>query len=196
MKLADQIKNYRINAGLSQDDLADKVMVSRQSISNWENGKTYPDINSLLILCEVFDVTLDQLVKGDIETMKQVIDQRELTQFERDSIIMTVMMFVTLFSPIILAELFGWWGMAIFLVPAAVTLYYAVRIEKFKKKHDIQTYAEIVAFTEGKTLSEIEKARESGKRPYQKILFAIGAAAAAVLISGIIGVIISALIKY
>ena len=49
-------------------------------------------------------------------------------------------------------------------------------MEKLKKKYDIQTYREIVAFTEGKKLDEIEKARESGKRPYQKFLLALATA--------------------
>ncbi|MDE6567720.1 MAG: hypothetical protein K2K70_08330 [Lachnospiraceae bacterium] len=48
-------------------------------------------------------------------------------------------------------------------------------MEKEKKKFNIQTYREILAFTEGKSLDEIEKAREEGKRPYQKILLAVAA---------------------
>ena len=55
------------------------------------------------------------------------------------------------------------------MVFAAAT-HYAIRLEKYKKKYDIQTYREIVAFTEGKKLDEIEKIRESGKRPYQHAL--------------------------
>ena len=46
-------------------------------------------------------------------------------------------------------------------------------VEREKKKFDMQTYREIIAFTEGKSLSEIEKAREEGKRPYQKVLLAV-----------------------
>ena len=49
---------------LSQEALAEKVYVTRQTISNWENGKSYPDIHSLLLLSSVFHVTIDQLIKG------------------------------------------------------------------------------------------------------------------------------------
>ena len=54
MELGKQIKEYRMEANLSQEELADKVYVSRQTISNWENDKNYPDINSLVLMSEVF----------------------------------------------------------------------------------------------------------------------------------------------
>ena len=63
MNLVSQIKKFRSELSLSQDELAEKIFVSRQSISNWENDKTSPDIKSLLLLSEVFQVYLDQLVK-------------------------------------------------------------------------------------------------------------------------------------
>jgi len=50
MELGAQIKKFRTEMAISQDELAEKVFVSRQSISNWETGKTYPDIKSLLQL--------------------------------------------------------------------------------------------------------------------------------------------------
>ena len=59
MNLGSQIKKYRSELSMSQDELAEKLFVSRQSVSNWENDKTYPDIKSLLLLSEVFQVSLD-----------------------------------------------------------------------------------------------------------------------------------------
>ena len=76
--------------------------------------------------------------------------------------------------------------MALYLCLFGIAKYFAVRIEKYKKKYDIQTFKEIVAFTDGKSLDEIEKAREEGKRPYQKALSVAGSAALAVIISLII----------
>ena len=58
MELGSQIKKYRNELALSQDALAEKVYVSRQTISNWENGKSYPDVNSLILLSEVFQTLL------------------------------------------------------------------------------------------------------------------------------------------
>ena len=59
-------------------------------------------------------------------------------------------------------------------------MYYALRVEKQKKVYDIQTYKEIVAFADGKRLDEIERNREYGKRPYQKLLYVIASGVIAV----------------
>ena len=71
MELGKRIREYRNIAGWNQDELAEKMFVSRQTISNWENDKSYPDIQSLLLLSNLFEVSLDKLVKGDIEKMKE-----------------------------------------------------------------------------------------------------------------------------
>ena len=60
---------------LSQEELAEKIYVTRQTISNWENDKSYPDIHSLLLLSSTFHISLDQLIKGDITTMKEEISK-------------------------------------------------------------------------------------------------------------------------
>ena len=190
MNLGSQIKKYRSELSISQDELAEKLFVSRQSVSNWENDKTYPDIKSLLLLSEVFQVSLDQLVKGDLEIMKKEISTQELANFEKDTKIMTVFYALMLITPIPLAHFGGWWGLAVYLVICVAGLYFAVRVEQHKKKHDIQTYKEIRDFMEGKSLDEIEKARESGKRPYQKILLAVGSAVLALAICVLMALII------
>lgn len=183
MELGKQIKKYRTEANLSQEALADKIFVSRQTISNWENDKNYPDIKSLVLLSEVFHISLDHLIKGDLEKMKKEIDAQEYAKFQRDSTIFTVLFLVLLIVPVPLVMLWKWFGMALYLCLFGVGMYFALRIEKYKKKYDIQTYKEIVAFTNGKSLDEIEKAREEGKRPYQKALLAAGSAALVVILA-------------
>ena len=91
-------------------------------------------------------------------------------------------MIVMMISPIPLVRLFDWGGLAIWGVLAAVALIYGFRAEKWKKQQDIQTWREITAFMEGKRLDEIDKQREIGKRPYQKVLLAIGAGMVMVLV--------------
>ena len=81
MELNEQIKKYRTEMNISQEELAEKIYVTRQSISNWENGKTYPDIHSLLLLSSLFGISLDQLVKGDIEIMKEEIKKEVFFKF-------------------------------------------------------------------------------------------------------------------
>ncbi len=183
MELGKQIKKYRTEANLSQEGLADKIFVSRQTISNWENDKNYPDIKSLVLMSEVFQVSLDHLTKGDLEKMKKEIDSQEYAKFQKDSAVFTVLFIALLIVPVPLVMLWKWVGMALYLCLFGIGMYFAVRIERYKKKYDIQTYKEIVAFANGKSLDEIEKAREEGKRPYQKAFLAVGSAVLVVVIA-------------
>lgn len=188
METGKQIRKYRSEAGLSQEMLAEKIYVSRQTISNWENDKSYPDINSLLRLSEVFHVSIDILIKGDVEKMKEEIRQEDRQKFEADSKIYTMLFVVLIFTPIPLVHYLNYAGIAIWLALLGITMWFAFRIEKEKKTFDIQTYKEIIAFTEGKCLDEIEKAREEGKRLYQKIFLAAA--------SGLITFVIAALMMW
>lgn len=60
MDLSHQIKKYRKQLAFFQEELAEKLYVSRQTISNWENERSYPDIHNLLLLSVLFDVSLDE----------------------------------------------------------------------------------------------------------------------------------------
>ena len=70
MELGSRIKDFRTKAGLTQEEFAERLYVSRQTISSWENDKSYPDIHSLLMMSDLFAISLDTLIKGDIEIMK------------------------------------------------------------------------------------------------------------------------------
>ena len=167
MELYKQIKRYRTDMNLSQEELAEKIYVTRQTISNWENDKSYPDIHSLLLLSSTFHISLDQLIKGDITTMKEEISKEAIQKFNRDGAIFTVLLILTVIAAVPLAVFLGYCGYIVWGILFLIMIYYALRVEKFKKENDIMTYKEIVAFTEGKQLDEIEKAQEKGKRPYQ-----------------------------
>ena len=183
MELGSQIKKYRGELKLSQDALAEKIYVSRQTISNWETEKNYPDVNSLIRMSEVFGVSVDVLLKGDVEEMKKIIKEDDIQEFTKLSWLFTILLFLMLITPIPLAKFLGFWGMGIWVVLAVVAIIYSVKIEKKKKIHNIQTYREISAFLEGKTLDEIEAAREEGKRPYQKVLLGITCGVIALVVS-------------
>ena len=178
MELGKQIKMYRQEAHLSQEELANRVYVSRQTISNWENDKSYPDVNSLVLLSEIFQISLDKLIKGDIEVMKDVIQKEEIEKMNRYGRIYTIMLIATVVSA---APLFMWLGLWAF------SMYFALKIEKIKKDNDVQTYKENVAFYEGKRLDDIQKQREIGKRPYQKILLVMGSALITLVTCVVIG---------
>ena len=65
MEIGKKLKNARIEAGLTQEKAAEKIDVSRQTISNWENEKSYPDIISVIALSDLYSVSLHDLLKGD-----------------------------------------------------------------------------------------------------------------------------------
>lgn len=65
MEIGKKLKNARIEAELTQEKAAEKIDVSRQTISNWENEKSYPDIISVIALSDLYSVSLDELLKGD-----------------------------------------------------------------------------------------------------------------------------------
>ena len=173
MELKSQIKKYRMNMNISQEELADRIYVTRQTISNWENGKNYPDIHSLVLMSSLFDVSLDQLIKGDLEMMKEEIIKESMNQFKQDSIIFTILLLLVMVTPIPIVYIFGNIGWLVIGVLFVVAMIYAMKIEKAKKENDVQSYKEIVAFMEGEHLDEIQKNREIGKRPYQKFLLAV-----------------------
>ncbi|HEP1337360.1 TPA: helix-turn-helix transcriptional regulator [Streptococcus pyogenes] len=170
MEIGQQIIRYRKQQALSQEKLAEKVYVSRQSISNWENDKTYPDIHSLLLLSQIFQVSLDQLIKRDIEKMKYTITQVDKKNFKRDTKVMVTLMILLMISSYPLVYFLEWLGLGIFVLLSIITMTYANRVERFKKKYDVQPYKEILAVSNGKLLDEIEKREERATLPYQKPL--------------------------
>jgi len=67
MKFHEKIQNLRKEKGLSQEELAEMMQVSRQSVSKWESAQAYPETEKLVVLSEIFGVTIDSLLK-DVET--------------------------------------------------------------------------------------------------------------------------------
>ena len=133
MQLGKHIKQLRHEKSLSQEKLAEMVYVSRQTISNWENDKSYPDINSLVLLSQVLDVTIDQLIKEDIEMMEEQINQDDIRKFGYLSNIFAVMMLITIITPIPLVHYLSYLGLGIWLLIFAATFYISILAEKRKK---------------------------------------------------------------
>lgn len=172
MKINQQIKSYRTKLNMSQEELANKVFVTRQTVSNWETNKNYPDIHSLLLMSSLFKISLDQLVKGDLEIMKETIQTESIKKFSVLSTCFSVMLLLLIISFAPLYFYLGWHGLIISGLLSVATLIISLKVEKHKKEYDIQTYKEIIAFLEGKRLDEITRSQEIGKRNYQKIIYA------------------------
>lgn len=191
MELGKQIRKYRQEAQLSQEDLSSRVYVSRQTISNWENDKSYPDVSSLVLLSEIFQISLDELIKGDIETMKEVIKKEEIEKMNRYGVSYTLLLIATAVSAVPLFMWLGHWAIIPWGMIFACAMVYAFKIEKVKKGNDVHTYREIVAFSEGKLLDDIQKQREIGKRPYQRFLLVVGCAVISFVVCVLIGLIMN-----
>ena len=174
MEIGKQIKKYRTEMKFSQEELSEKIFVSRQTISNWENNKNYPDVKSLLLLSSLFNVSLDILIKGDLEEMKEQIKKEDIDKFKRDGNIFTILFILTMVSVVPLIKFMEEYGFIIWSIIAIAAMYYAIKVDKHKKNNNIQTYREIAAFLDGKNLDEVQKHQEYGKRPYQKCAIVIG----------------------
>lgn len=97
MELGKTIREYREKTQMTQEQLSERIYVSRQTISAWENDKTCPDIQSLVLLAEIFNTTVDGLVKGDLETMKTMITAEDQTEFRKWTYILNILFALTIF---------------------------------------------------------------------------------------------------
>ena len=78
MQIGEKLKQKRNEAGYSQEILAEKIGVSRQTVSNWENNRSYPDIGSVLRLSDLYGISLDELLKEDTNMRKHVEETAKL----------------------------------------------------------------------------------------------------------------------
>ena len=72
MEIGKKLKDARMKSGFTQETVAEKINVSRQTISNWENEKSYPDIISVIALSDFYSISLDDLLKGDRGMMEHL----------------------------------------------------------------------------------------------------------------------------
>ena len=172
-----------------------RIYVSRQTISSWETGKTYPDVQSLLLLSEVFGATVDSLIQGDVETMAKTIEQ-DAKRMNRLSAAMLGLLVLTL-AAFIWA---GWqylngWGWH--TVPTGVlgfvlwagAMAAASSLERIKREHDLVTYQEILAFSEGRPVDRDNPASRKVRAlsATRKVVRVVGIALIAAVVGAILG---------
>ncbi|GAX07893.1 Cro/CI family transcriptional regulator [Secundilactobacillus silagincola] len=178
----NQIKLNRERLGLTQDELASKLYVSRQTISNWETAHSYPDLENLLRLSVLFDVSLDDLLKGDVAVMKHELNYARTNKW---AWLMTVMLGLSALSIGPSVKFWGWWGLVLPVLLINISLYAGIKIERWKGQHQLKTYSEIVAFEKNKVIDENERLRNTIKDQVvlvvTMLLFMIGAGGLALL---------------
>ena len=174
MEIGNQIKKYRGKLKWSQETLAQKSYVSPQTISDWENGNSYPDIHSLLILSKLFNISLDKLIKEDVEAIKKEIESNNAKKFNSMTWLLAAEYIVSVVSAVPLMKYLSWIGGIIWGLLLAFSIITALKAEKLKKASNIRTYREIKAFMEGKPLEDIKNERlKAANKPVIKAVIGV-----------------------
>ncbi|WP_417753791.1 helix-turn-helix transcriptional regulator [Slackia sp.] len=199
MDISNQIKKRRTDMGLSQEELAERIYVSRQTISNWETDKTYPDIQSLLMLSVLFDTTIDVLVKGDLEMMEKTVASADAKKMRTLGIGMYALLVLMIPFALVGIALWGALGVLLGLVPWAASMVVGVMVERMKVENDVQTFREVLAFTKGEAIDRSTRSsraiarqakmkRAFGEKPlWQAIVRGLGIGIAAVVLGATVG---------
>ena len=176
MELAQQLKVKREERGLSQEEVSKAIFVSRQTISNWETDKTYPDVQSLFLLSQLFDTSIDELVKGDAVRIQQAVKQdsriMRLLSYGMVGFWVLAFLFLLAFS-LAWPEPSGFARMSkgniaggiTFIVLYAFGFGMAIAIDRLKKRHDIVTYREIDRFLKGELMGNPDEEGLSRTHP-------------------------------
>lgn len=161
VELASHIKEHRGRLGMSQEDLAEAIFVSRQTISNWENDRTYPDVQSLLLLSNLFEVSVDSLVKGDVKEMKETL-AAEAKKMNRLAVVMLAFGIAALVWAFAAAVMDL--DLVAIVVPAIVlfvpALIAGTIIEKMKHDNQLFTYQAVEAFLTGEDPDVLSKGNQ------------------------------------
>ena len=162
MAFSNNLQFIRAQAGVTQEQLAEQLDVSRQSVSKWESGASFPEMDTLLRICDLYNVNLDTLLRGSVEET-QVSDTARYDIFmNRFSLRMALsvsaiiagvalMMLLNMFTP---TDSFGMLATALFMlivtVSVVVIVASGIQYDNFRKKHpvlqDFYTEAEKDAF--------------------------------------------------
>lgn len=107
MDIGKKLKSARNNNHLTQEKVAELMQVSRQTISNWENGKSYPDVISIITLSDLYQVSLDVLLKGDLEMMQHIEESTDIVKSNKKLIFAIVLEIIIFLIFIVVTILFG-----------------------------------------------------------------------------------------
>ena len=96
MNIGKKIMEIRKEHNLSQEDLANMFYVTRQTISSWECGKSYPDIETIIKISDKFNISLDKLLKGDVKMVKKIDKKVKLNKY----LVITLIVLILVAIPI------------------------------------------------------------------------------------------------
>lgn len=105
MEIGKKLKGARLGAKLTQEQVAERLFVSRQTISNWENEKSYPDIVSVIKLSDLYSISLDELLKGDNEMLEHLEESTDIVK-SNQKLILTIAANIAVFLACLLMAAF------------------------------------------------------------------------------------------
>lgn len=180
MELARRIKEHRARLGMSQADLARALFVTRQTISNWETSRTYPDAQSLLLMSGLFGVSVDSLLKDDSQKMREALAAGS-RKMNRLGAVMAA--FGLACAAWVVVGIALDWDTALIAVPAAAlfapAMCAAFLVDKMRHDNQLFAYQSVLAFLAGEDPDVSnrynQRAREHwvARRIAQTVLFII-----------------------
>lgn len=105
--IGEVLKEQRKNLHLTQQQVADQLHISRQTISNWETGKSLPDVSMLIEISLLFDLSLDYLIKGDPQLMRKIKEESDLNQLISKGIFLLIVCLTAVFFSVLLLPFEG-----------------------------------------------------------------------------------------
>ena len=103
MEIGKKLKEARLGAKLTQEQAAERLFVSRQTISNWENEKTYPDIVSVVRLSDLYSISLDELLKGDSKMLEHLEESTDVVKSNQKLILAVIANIVVFLACLLMA---------------------------------------------------------------------------------------------
>ncbi len=104
MDIGKKLKSARLQKGLTQEAVAEKIQVSRQTISNWENEKSYPDIVSIVNLSNLYEISLDELLKEDKRMLEHLEESTNIVKSNKKLVAAVIINIVLLFALVLLSS--------------------------------------------------------------------------------------------
>lgn len=104
MEIGKKLKNARLQKGFTQEAVAEKIQVSRQTISNWENEKSYPDIVSVVNLSNLYEISLDELLKEDKRMLEHLEESTNIVRSNKRLVATVIINIVFLFVLMLLSS--------------------------------------------------------------------------------------------
>lgn len=174
MHFGKQLILIRKQHALSQEELAKQLYVSRQTISSWENDKTYPDLKSLLILSKIVNKSVDSLVKGDIDQVRYQMMRQKICWLYITNILCLVLIYLAFISLHWLPLSISIVIMVTFTILGIENTFYLI---KFSNRNNLHNVHQILNYLNGK---HAQKNKISKRKLWIQYIF-----------GGLLGVLIS-----